>query len=74
MSTKVTITGTAGEFRLSPEERARAVRVVASAAIDADECQEMLGMLGLDPRDGLSVPRARLAHDESAVQQPLESS
>jgi hypothetical protein len=35
-------------------ERARAARVVAANARDADECARILGMLGLDPREGLS--------------------
>lgn len=35
-----------------PEERAAAVRTVASNSIDVDDCAELLEMLGLDPGEG----------------------
>ncbi len=34
-------------YDLSAEDRARAVRVVASAARDANDCRQLLDMLGL---------------------------
>ncbi len=40
------------------EQRRRAVRAVAAAAVDADECAEMLAMLGLSAHEGSSVERA----------------
>ncbi len=73
MSIKEYIAGTAGEFQLSQEERARAVRVVASAAADVDECREVLSMLGLDPQDGLPVPRPRRPEDDPTAQEPSAS-
>ena len=36
-----------------PDLRARAVRVVAGCADDADDLRELLAMLGLDPTDAL---------------------
>jgi hypothetical protein len=35
-----------------PEERAAAVRAVASNSVDAADCAELLEMLGLDPGEG----------------------
>jgi hypothetical protein len=35
-----------------PKERAAAARTVASNAIDAADCAELLDMLGLDPGEG----------------------
>lgn len=43
-------------FALSPEQRRRGARVVASAADDAEDCATLLAILGLDPADGLAVP------------------
>lgn len=48
-----------GEFHVNSGQRARAVRVVASAAANADECREVLDMLGLDPREVLEIPQPR---------------
>lgn len=39
-------------------ERRRAVRAVAAVAVNADECAELLAMLGLDAQDGVSAERA----------------
>lgn len=47
------------EFHVTRGQRARAVRVVASTAANADECREVLDMLGLDPREVVEVPRPR---------------
>jgi len=50
---------TSKPHRTSRWERARAVQVVADAARDAEECAELLAMLGLDAADGVSrVERA----------------
>jgi hypothetical protein len=38
-------------FKLSPEQRFHAVRVVASMADDAVDCLLLLDALGLDPAD-----------------------
>lgn len=38
-------------------QRARAVRVVASAAKDSDECRDFLAALGLEPQEGVPAPR-----------------
>ena len=35
-----------------PDERAAAVRTVAANSIDADDCAQLLEMLGLDPGEG----------------------
>jgi hypothetical protein len=48
-----------GEFHVTQGQRARAVRVVASASANADECREVLDMLGLDPREVLEIPQPR---------------
>lgn len=45
------------------EERARAVRVVAAHSRDAAECADILGMLGLDAREGLTREDPRKAGD-----------
>ncbi|CAM2982989.1 hypothetical protein SAXI111661_11885 [Saccharomonospora xinjiangensis] len=42
-----------------PEQRRRAVRAVASAALDAEDCAELLDALGLAPEEGRSVPTQR---------------
>jgi hypothetical protein len=47
------------EFHVPQGQRARAVRVVASAAANADECREVLDMLGLDPRETVEIPEPR---------------
>lgn len=36
-----------------PDERRRAARRIATEAVDADECAELLGMLGLTAEDGI---------------------
>lgn len=36
-----------------PEQRRQAVRVVASAATDAQDCADLLDALGLAPEEGL---------------------
>jgi hypothetical protein len=43
-------------FALSPEQRRRGARVVASAADDAADCAALLAILGLNPADGLTAP------------------
>ena len=44
------------------EQRRRAVRAVASAAADADDCALLLDALGLKPKEGLAtVPAPRPA-------------
>lgn len=41
-------------------ERARkATRRVATAALDAEDCEQLLSMLGLTPQDGLGQPQNR---------------
>ncbi|EHK85654.1 hypothetical protein ACWGRK_01670 [Saccharomonospora azurea] len=42
-----------------PEQRRRAVRAVASAAVDAEDCAELLDALGLHPEEGRPVPSQR---------------
>lgn len=37
-----------------PEQRRAAVRRIATAAVDAVECAELLAMLGLNAADGLA--------------------
>lgn len=44
---------------VTPVQRARAVRVVAAAAVDADECRDLLEALGLDAQEGVSSPEER---------------
>ena len=45
---------------LVQEERRRAARVVAGGfARDADDCAELLSMLGLTPQDGLTAKGKR---------------
>lgn len=39
-------------FQLSPADRCRAARYVASTAQGADDCALLLGALGLAPEDG----------------------
>jgi hypothetical protein len=41
-----------GEIDVPFAVRAKAVRTVASASADADECRLLLDMLGLKPRHG----------------------
>lgn len=38
---------------MSPEDRGAAVRHVASASTDADDCSELLAALGLSAEEGL---------------------
>ena len=52
-------------FVLTPEQRRRGARVVASAAHDADDCATLLAILGLDPADGLTETDRRPAHRPS---------
>lgn len=52
-----------GEYQVAQGQRARAVRVVAATAANADECREVLAMLGLDPREALEIPRQRGQND-----------
>jgi hypothetical protein len=40
-----------GQVDVTPEQRARAVRLVAAAAEDPAECRMLLDMLGLEPPD-----------------------
>ncbi|MDX3187703.1 hypothetical protein PV458_04765 [Streptomyces sp. MN03-5084-2B] len=47
-------------FALSPEQRRRGARVVASAAENAEDCATLLAILGLDPADGLTAPDGEL--------------
>ncbi|WP_116041875.1 hypothetical protein [Amycolatopsis palatopharyngis] len=43
-----------------PEQRHRAVRAVASAAMDAQDCADLLAALGLSPEEGTrQVPAQR---------------
>lgn len=39
-----------------PEQRRKAARAVATLATDAEDCAELLGMLGLTAEDGLGKP------------------
>lgn len=41
------------------EQRHRAVRAIASAASDANECAELLEALGLSPEEGRRIPAQR---------------
>ncbi len=43
-------------FPLSPEQRRRGARLVASAADNAADCATLLATLGLNPADGLTTP------------------
>ncbi|MEV6877348.1 hypothetical protein [Amycolatopsis sp. NPDC051128] len=43
-------------FALSPEQRRRGARMVASSADDAADCAALLATLGLNPADGLTAP------------------
>jgi hypothetical protein len=45
-----------GEIDLPFAERGKAVRAVASASADADECRMLLEMLGLKPHQGRQLP------------------
>jgi len=46
---------------LSADQRRRAVLTVASTARDADDCAELLGMLGLSAAEGFpNVPAPRM--------------
>ena len=53
------------EERLHAEEQQRAVRVVASASLDVEDCRTLLSILGLDAkvaaRPKPAVPPARAA-------------
>ncbi|WP_091615680.1 hypothetical protein [Amycolatopsis saalfeldensis] len=46
-------------FGLTPEQRRRCVRTVASRSTDAEDCARLLDVLGLDPADGLGEGPAR---------------
>ncbi|WP_298176731.1 hypothetical protein [Saccharomonospora sp.] len=43
-----------------PEQRRKAVRAVASAAVDAKDCAELLEALGLAPEEGRPIPAQRI--------------
>ena len=45
-----------GSMALTPEQRYRGARLVASAASDADDCASLLAALGLEAADGVSDP------------------
>ncbi len=51
-----------GELDVPLEQRRQAMRVVASASVDADECRLLLDMLGLKPEQsalaGAAAPTA----------------
>lgn len=48
------------DVEIIAEQRARAVRAVASVAVDPKDCRELLGALGLRPEEGLrGVPAPR---------------
>ncbi|WP_020638915.1 hypothetical protein [Amycolatopsis balhimycina] len=40
---------------LTRDQRYHGARVVASAAIDADDCALLLAVLGLEPADGIAT-------------------
>jgi hypothetical protein len=42
-----------------PAQRRNAARAVASLATDAEDCAELLGMLGLTAEDGLGKPNRK---------------
>ncbi|PPK71476.1 hypothetical protein V5P93_003342 [Actinokineospora auranticolor] len=42
---------------MSADERGRAVRLLATAAHDADDLRQLLDLLGLDPAEGLPDTR-----------------
>ena len=46
-----------GELDVPLEQRRRAMRVVASASADADDCGLLLDMLGLKPEQARPQPR-----------------
>ncbi|WP_018686756.1 hypothetical protein [Actinokineospora enzanensis] len=46
------------DVAVSTEQRRRATRVVAATAADAEECAELLAMLGLTPQVGQIHKRA----------------
>lgn len=53
---------TADDSAMIAEQRRRAVRAIASAATDADDCALLLDALGLRPAEGLAaVPSPRPA-------------
>ncbi|MDT4937678.1 MAG: hypothetical protein QOG80_1349 [Pseudonocardiales bacterium] len=47
------------EEALHADWQRRAVRVVASSAVDADDCRELLSMLGLDSQVVLEARNAK---------------
>ena len=54
---------TPDDSALVAEQRRRAVRAIASAATDAEDCALLLDALGLRPSEGMaSVPSPRSAH------------
>jgi hypothetical protein len=55
------------EEALHAEWQRRAVRVVAASAVDADECRELLAMLGLGPQ---IIREARAAREDAGVAKP----
>nr|WP_307793313.1 hypothetical protein [Amycolatopsis sp. MtRt-6] len=44
-----------GAMALTPEQRYRSARLVASAASDAEDCASLLAALGLEAADGVSA-------------------
>lgn len=53
----------AGDSEATRAERRRAVRAVASAAMNADDCALLLDALGLKPAEGVTgVPAPRRRH------------
>jgi hypothetical protein len=47
-----------GELDVPLEQRRKAIRVVAAASVDADECGLLLDMLGLKPDRATTEPAA----------------
>jgi hypothetical protein len=60
MPTKEVVDYQLTAIELTEDQRRRAVRAVASAAGDADECARLLDMLGLRADEGvLNIPAPR---------------
>jgi hypothetical protein len=53
------------EEKLHAEQQRSAVRVVASSALDADDCRTLLSILGLD-QETVAAARAQLAQPAAA--------
>ncbi|HEY3471561.1 MAG TPA: hypothetical protein VGL47_40955 [Amycolatopsis sp.] len=52
-----------GAMALTPEQRYRGARLVASAASDAEDCASLLAALGLEAADGVSGDHRSRADD-----------